>query len=230
MTMSLVPLRARSWAQRPRSARRELLLLVGAALLIALFLRSFVIQSFVIPSGSMEPILMVQDRILVSRLSYTFGEPQRGDLIVFDGRDSFVSTEPTRSGLSKVAGGLASFLGFSPSEQDFTKRVIGLPGDRVTCCTPEGELSVNGQALAEPYLAPGTSPSLTRFDIKVPPGRLWVMGDNRANSADSRAHLGDPGGGTVPQDRVIGRIVARYWPLDRAGIIGQTATMEARHD
>ncbi len=213
----------RSRGKTPRSFRRHIGLLVLLALLGTLIVRSFVLQSFVIPSESMDPTLAVNDRILVSRLSYRFGEVRRGDVIVFDGQDSFISSVSPESTLAKFGVSLGGLLGFSPREQDFTKRVIGLPGDQVACCTASGRLRINGQELSEPYVPPGVAPSEQRFDIIVPPGRLWVMGDNRAYSADSRAHLGDPGGGTVPQERVIGRVIGRYWPLDRLTMIKQLA-------
>lgn len=143
------------------------------------------------PSSSMENTLRIGDRVLVDKLAYRFGgTPRRGDVIVFDGKDSFSTTSGT----------------------DYVKRVIGVGGDRVTCCDAQGRVSVNGHALDETYLHPGNAPSSEPFDIVVPPGRLWVMGDHRADSADSREHLGDPGGGTVPVGEVIGRAEWIAWP------------------
>jgi signal peptidase I len=213
----------RSRGKTPRSLRRHIALLVLLALLGTLVVRTFVLQSFVIPTESMDPTLAVNDRILVSRLSYRFGEVRRGDVIVFDGQDSFISAAAPESTLAKLGVFLGGLLGFSPREQDYTKRVIGLPGDRVVCCTASGRVSINGRELSEPYVPQGVAPSEQRFDIIVPPGRLWVMGDNRANSADSRAHIGDPGGGTVPQERVIGRVIGRFWPVGRLTMIKQLA-------
>lgn len=164
-------------------------------MLLTVAVRAFLVQAFVIPSGSMEPLLQPGDRVVVSRLHAD--DVRRGDVIVFDGADVFAP------------------------DGDFTKRVVGLPGDRVACCSPTGALTVDGEPLAEPYVYPGDRPSEVRFDVVVPPGRLWVMGDHRSVSADSRAHLGDPGGGMVPQDRVIGRVVAIVWPLDRVGGVGR---------
>jgi signal peptidase I len=202
---------------------QELPTLVAIALLLTLLVRTFLVQAFYIPSGSMEPTLDVGDRVLVSKLSYRLGEIQRGDVIVFDGRDSFAGSaevEPAHGVVAKVVRGVGAFFGVSASEKDFTKRVIGLPGDHVVCCDAAGRISVNGVAQDEPYVMPGDAPSDSPFDVVVPPGRLWVMGDHRSDSADSRSHLGDPGGGTVPVDRVIGKVVLRFWPLDRLGGVG----------
>ncbi|GAA4345137.1 signal peptidase I [Angustibacter luteus] len=199
---------------------QELPTLIIAALLVTLIVRTFLVQAFYIPSGSMEPTLMVGDRVLVSKLSYRVGEIQRGDVIVFDGTDSFAGSgevEPAHGVVAKVVRGIGSFFGVSASEKDFTKRVIGLPGDHVVCCDAAGRVSVNGVGVEEPYVMEGDAPSASPFDVVVPPGRLWVMGDHRSDSADSRSHLGDPGGGTVPVDRVIGKIVLRFWPLSHFG-------------
>ncbi|MGL5857861.1 MAG: signal peptidase I [Angustibacter sp.] len=212
-------------AQQPSPAKprrggwwRDTVVMVAVALGVTLVVRALAFQPFVIPSGSMEPTLQVGDRVLVSKLSYRFGDIERGDIIVFDGRNSFVSgaeESPAEGPLARAARAVGSFTGVSSAERDFTKRVIGLPGDRVSCCDSAGGVTVNGQAVPEPYLYPGDVPSAMPFDVVVPEGRLWVMGDHRSNSADSRAHLGDPGGGTVPMDRVIGKVVLRFWPLDR---------------
>ncbi|SEG92664.1 signal peptidase I Serine peptidase. MEROPS family S26A [Actinacidiphila yanglinensis] len=167
-------------------------LLLALACCAALLLVShFVVEPFQVPSSSMRNTLRVGDRVLVDKLAYRFGgSPQRGDVIVFDGKDSFSTTGGT----------------------DYVKRVIGVGGDRVTCCDAQGRITVNGHALDEIYLHPGDAPSRDPFDIVVPPGRLWVMGDHRADSADSRDHLGDPGGGTVPVGKVIGRAEWIAWP------------------
>jgi signal peptidase I len=180
---------ARWWAEWQRT-----LLLALACCAALLLVSHFVVEPFEVPSSSMENTLRVGDRVLVDKLAYRFGgSPQRGDVIVFDGKDSFSTTSGT----------------------DYVKRVVGVGGDRVTCCDTQGRISVNGHALDETYLHPGDAPSVDPFDVVVPPGRLWVMGDHRADSADSRAHLGDPGGGTVPVGKVIGRASWIAWPPGR---------------
>ncbi|MEU4091975.1 signal peptidase I [Streptomyces sp. NPDC026673] len=176
-----------------RTQRYALLAVAGAAVIVMVNL--FVAQPFEIPSGSMENTLRAGDRVLVNKLAYRFGStPARGDVVVFDGEGSFV----------QGSGGT-----------DYVKRVIGVGGDRVTCCDGRGRITVNGSPLDEDYLYPGDTPSRVAFDIEVPKGRLWVMGDHRADSRDSRDHLGDPGGGTVPVDKVIGRAEATIWPFGR---------------
>jgi signal peptidase I len=207
-------------ASRRRSWSTELLLLLAVALTVTFLVRLLVVQAFYIPSASMEPALHVGDRVLVSKLSYRLGDVQRGDVVVFDGRGSFAPLDRGVGGdgaLAHVGRSVGAFLGVSPSERDFVKRVVGLPGDHVVCCDAQDRITVNGRPLAEPYVAAGDPASAEPFDVVVPPGRLWVMGDHRSNSADSRAHLGDPGGGTVPLDRIIGKVLVRFWPLARLG-------------
>ncbi len=201
-------------APRRSAARMLVLLLVSVLAVIAV--RAFLVQSFVVPTASMAPTVEPGDRVLVSRLSA--GEARRGDVIVFDGSGVFVP-EPAaaRTPLAEFGRALAAAIGAPVGRSDYVKRVVGLPGERITCCDAQGRITVDGQPLSEPYLAPGNTPSDLRFDIEVPAGRLWVMGDHRSDSADSRAHLGDPGGGTVPLDRVVGRVVAVWWPPARFG-------------
>ena len=208
-------------AGRPFSVLRLLVLVFAAAVVVSL-VRVFLVQTFVIPSGSMQPTLDVGDRVVVSRLDYRFGDVQRGDVIVFNGDGVFDPPRaPARSGLVELGRTVADTLGVPVGEKDYVKRVIGLPGDRVVCCDAAKRITVNGVPLDERYVLAGDAPSEVSFDIRVAPGRLWVMGDHRSDSGDSRDHLGDPGGGTVPLDQVVGRVVSVWWPLSRAEGIGR---------
>ncbi|MGH3659253.1 MAG: signal peptidase I [Micromonosporaceae bacterium] len=216
-----------------RSFWRELPVLVILALGLALLIKTFLIQAFYIPSESMENTLVPGDRVLVNKLAYRLGEIQRGDVIVFNGADSWESeiviAEPSGpvEGFLRKMGELFGFA--TVGEKDFIKRVIGLPGDRVACAGPGKPLTVNGKALHEAgYLHRGDAPSEASFDIRVPPNRVWVMGDHRAASADSRSHLGDPGNGTIPTDHVLGRAFVVVWPVGRVtGLTRPPAYAEA---
>ena len=170
----------------------------------------------------MESTLNVGDRVLVNRLVYHFRPIQRGDVVVFDGTDSFVRQEsaPQGSPITAPLRSIGQSLGIvSPDGSDFVKRVIGVPGDHVQCCDAQGHLVVNGKSISEPYVFNGDAPSELAFKVIVPEGKLWVMGDHRSQSADSRAHLGDPGGGMVSEDKVIGRVMAVLWPTAHWGSV-----------
>jgi len=158
-------------------------------LLFLLLLNAFVAQPFQIPSGSMENGLRIGDRVLVNKLAYRFGaEPRRGDVVVFDGSGYF-------------------------GDADYIKRVVGVGGDHVVCCDKKGRIEVNGRSVDEStFLYPGDSPSAVPFDVVVPDGTLFVLGDHRSHSSDSRDHLGSPGGGMIPVGEVIGRADWIVWP------------------
>ncbi|MGW2277458.1 signal peptidase I [Streptomyces sp. NPDC001770] len=194
--------------------------LICAALPVAvLLLSAFVVQPFLIPSGSMESTLRVGDRVFVNKLAYRFGSaPGRGDVVVFDGTGSFLPESAGGNPVSGLLRGAAAVLGLAdPPDTDFVKRVVGVGGDHVVCCDAKGRLEVNGAPLDEEYLHAGDAPSRVPFDIVVPDGTLWMMGDHRDRSSDSRSHLGEPGGGMVPVDEVIGRVDWIGWPWSRAG-------------
>jgi signal peptidase I len=214
-----------------RTSWLELVLLVALTLAVAGLIRTFLVQPFFIPSESMENTLRVGDRVLVDKLSYRFHDIHRGDVVVFNGLDSFtpeVDVDEPSNPVVRALRSVGAAVGVAPpGEKDFIKRVIGVPGDRVVCCDPQGRVTVNGTALDEAdYVFPGNVPSEATFDVTVPAGRLWVMGDHRAASADSRAHTGDPGGGTVPEDKVIGRAFSVVWPPGNMTGLGTPATFD----
>lgn len=205
---------------------KETLLLVGTALILALVIKTFFVQAFYIPSGSMEKTLEVNDRILVQKVSYWFGDPQRGDIVVFDDPANWLGEEDGSTPSNPVTKAL-SFVGLYPSGGHLVKRVIGIGGDRVRCCDSGGRVTVNGVPLAEkPYLMSGSAPSDRRFDVRVPRGRLWMMGDNRSNSEDSRFHQDLPGRGTVPEHDVVGKVWAIVWPFGRSHLLHEPATFK----
>lgn len=181
---------------------KELPILLGVAILVAVLVRAFVLQTFFIPSPSMENTLKIDDRVLVNKLVYDFRSPHRGEVIVFKA--------PTEwSG--------------NPEGEDFIKRVIGVGGDHVVCCDrsgPQERLVINGKAIDEPFIYPGNKPADQDFDVTVPKGRLWVMGDHREASGDSLEHWQQSGEdineATIPEDQVIGRAFTIFWPVDRA--------------
>ena len=201
-----------------------MLLLTAIAVGLAAVVKALFLQAFYIPSASMNDTLVENDRILVEKVS-TWGSagPERGDVVVFADPggwlDPGLSPQP-----GPVARGLET-IGLYPAGGHLVKRVIGVGGDRVVCCDPRGRVTLNGVPLVETsYLAPGQKPSLIEFDVKVADGYVWVQGDNRSSSADSRVHLGDPGGGQVPVDDLVGQVFAVVWPLGHAGLLDTPAT------
>ncbi len=204
----------------------ETVLLLVLALVVSAVVKTFFVQMFFVPSGSMRPLFVDDDRILVQKISYWAGDVQRGDVVVFDdpgGRWLGAEGAPSLTHVQKAL----SEIGLYPTGGHLVKRVIGVGGDHVVCCDQAGRVTVNGVALDESsYIMPGASPSERRFDVRVPRGRLWVMGDNRANSEDSRFHQDLPGGGTVPRKDVVGKVWAIVWPFGRAHLLHEPSTFE----
>ena len=223
--------RTRRAKPKHKSFMRELPGIVITALVISVLIKTFLVQAFYIPSGSMENTLLVNDRVLVNKLADKPDEIHRGDVIVFRDPGGWLNGAQTASRgglLGLVRDGLV-FVGLAPAagEEDLIKRVIGVGGDKVACCDARGRVTVNGVPLDEPYLFPGDDPSQEKFGpYTVPAGELWVMGDHRSVSEDSRFHTEQPGKGFVPVDDVIGRAFTIVWPLDRTRLLHHPATFD----
>jgi signal peptidase I len=209
---------------------RDIVVILLAALLIAFLIKTFLVRSFYIPSGSMENTLQIQDRIIVNELVPKVIPLERGDVIVFKDPGGWLSGEnlPSTAASNPVVGGVQWFLtqvglGTQDSDDHLIKRVIGLPGDKVTCCNDFGQTSVNGVPLDEPYTKtpPSTLPqNQLPFSVTVPAGSLWVEGDNRQASADSRLQTNTPSRGFVPESDVVGRAFVITWPISRWSVLG----------
>jgi len=203
----------------------EFIGLLVVAVTIAVVIKAFFVQMFFVPSTSMRPLFVKEDRILVQKVSYWTGDVHRGDVIVFadPGGQWLGQTEPA---LNPVQKALAA-VGLYPTGGHLVKRVIGIGGDHVVCCDKLGRIRVNGVPLEEQdYILKGTKPSDMDFDITVPDNSLWVMGDNRMNSEDSRYHQTLPGGGSVPVDNVVGKVWAIVWPAGRMTLIQRPSTFD----
>jgi signal peptidase I len=190
----------------------EFVLLTATALALALLVKTFLAQMFFVPSESMEPTLITDDKLLVEKVSlWGDGEVERGDVVVFRDPGGWLGPPPSLNPVQQV---LAT-VGLYPSGGHLVKRVVGVGGDTVVCCDGEGRVTVNGAPLREQHLPRGVEPSESDFRVEVPQDRLWVMGDNRPNSEDSRFHQGDEGRGTIPESAVVGRVWAVVWPWSR---------------
>ncbi|CAN5334002.1 N/A [soil metagenome] len=203
----------------------ETILLLVLALVVSILVKTFFVQMFFVPSGSMNPLFVKDDRIVVEKWSYWgAGDIERGDVVVFAdpggswlGPLGTVELNPMQKVLARI--------GLYPMGGHLVKRVIGIEGDQVMCCDTTGHVSVNGVPLQEEdYILEGGPPSDRDFDITVPEGRLWVMGDNRSNSEDSRYHTELEGGGTIPESGVVGKVWMIVWPLDRFDVVDHPVT------
>ncbi len=197
---------------------KETAIVVVLSLIIATMVRIFLVQPFLIPSGSMEETLLVGDRVLVSKISMHFGEIDRGDVVVFEDPGSWLGPESSTSerGVGETIKDVFEFVGVLPndSEEHLIKRVVGVGGDTVACCDDAGRVTVNDHPIDESgYLFTGDSPSLNDFEQTVPEGQIFVMGDHRSNSGDSRMH------GTFSDDLVVGKAFAIAWPVSRWGSV-----------
>ncbi|MGD0239665.1 MAG: signal peptidase I [Streptosporangiaceae bacterium] len=201
--------------KKAKSFARELLTIVLAAAVLTLLVKGFLVQVYRIPSASMENTLEIGDRVLVNKVIYRFRDVARGDIVVFSGQDSWGPDAPPPSSnpVVRLFDDVLAGLGLHSDQTYYIKRVIGLPGDHVVCCDAQGRITVNGVALNESqYVYPGEQPSTIKFSVVVPSGHLWVMGDHRGDSEDSRYHPDDPGGGAIPESQVVGRAFFIVWP------------------
>lgn len=206
---------------------RDVLVIIVIAVLVSLVVKTFLVRSFYIPSGSMEDTLLIKDRILVDEITPRFGGYDRGDIVVFRDPGGWLppSTEPARPPVVEAFEWVLSLVGLAAPDSDdhLVKRVIGLPGDHVVCCNAIGQITVNDVPIDETgyvKFPPGeTAASADAFDVTVPDGKLWVLGDNRYRSKDSRYNTDQPGKGFVPIDNVVGRAFLVTWPFDRFGLL-----------
>ncbi len=211
--------------RRKGSLLRELPVLVVVALVVSLLIKSFLVQFFYIPSGSMENTLQVKDRVAVDKLPFVSRNISRGDIVVFRDPDNWlpeiVETSSNKY-IAKLKTGLVA-VGVlpNPAKQYLVKRVIGVGGDHIVCCNKKGLLMINDKPVTEPYIFEGNKPSDMTFNVTVPAGKIWVMGDHRGASADSRYHQDDINKGFVPLSRVTGRVVAVIWPFKNITYVPQ---------
>jgi len=214
-------------ARQRRKFWRELPVLVVIAIVLALVIKTYAVQAFYIPSGSMQNTLAIGDRVLINKIVYHTRGIDRGDIIVFNGDGSWDPVTPPQNPnpIARLVDALEGIVGITHGSDVYIKRVIGLPGDHVKCCDAQGRVTVNGVPLTEQgYLYPGNKPSVPFRTVVVPPGHLWVMGDHRDVSADSRWHTGDPGGGSIPEGAVMGRAFVIIWPPSHWGFLNIPAT------
>lgn len=212
-----------SIARRIWRSVREIVIILVLALILSFVIKTFFFRAFVIPSGSMENTLQIGDRIFVNLMVDDQEDLKHGDIIVFEDREGWLPTKQTQTSLLTNA---LETIGVLPdsSEQHLVKRIMGMPGDHVTVDPESGNIVINGEAVDEPYLYPGVAGSDILFDVTVPAGQLWVMGDHRNASGDSRTHQDGPNNGFVDIDTVVGRAEIIVWPIDRFGPAGSNDT------
>ncbi len=215
---------------RKGSLLRELPILVVVALAVSLVIKSFLVQFFYIPSGSMENTLQVNDRVAVNKVPFISKSINRGDVVVFRDPDNWLPEPYTGDGnkyLAKIKEGFVA-VGVlpNPAKQYLVKRVIGVAGDKVECCAKSKKLMINGVEIDEPYIFAGNTPSDTKFNVTVPEGKVWVMGDHRGASADSRFHQDDINQGMVPTSKVTGRVIGIIWPIKNLGTVSSYSSLK----
>lgn len=216
---------------RKGSLLREIPILIVVSLFISIIIKAFLIQAFYIPSGSMQTTLEINDRVIVNKFGNFFTDVKRGDVVVFHDPGGWLPPafqEKRSAPLQALRNGLV-FVGLAPdpAKQHLIKRVIGVGGDRIVCCDASGALVINGKPVKEKYLYKGNAPSEMKFDVTVPKGSLWAMGDHRAASEDSRYHQEDPNKGMVPLNKVVGRAFLVIWPVQHFGLLPRPDALTA---
>lgn len=209
--------------RRKRTFFQEFPILIVVALVVSLFIKTFLVQFFFIPSGSMENTLQIDDRVAVNRIPFISNDIKRGDVVVFRDPDNWLpaaSNSDSPYVIAKLKSALVA-VGVlpNPAKQYLVKRVVGVAGDHLVCCTNTGKITVNGKEMVEPYIFAGNVPSDMNFDVTVPKNKIWVMGDHRGASADSRYHQEDINKGFVPLNRVTGRVLAVIWPIKNISLV-----------
>jgi len=215
---------------RKGSLLRELPILVILALLVSLLIKSFLVQFFYIPSGSMENTLQIKDRVAVNRVPFLGNDISRGDVIVFRDPAGWLpeASSVTGNGITNAIREGLVLVGIvpNPAKQYLVKRVIGVAGDNVVA--KDQVLTINGKPTNEPYIFAGNTPSDTDFNITVPEGKVWVMGDHRGASGDSRVHQDDVNNGMVPVEKITGRVIATIWPIKQIGFISSQDPLSSK--
>jgi signal peptidase I len=209
---------------------REFPILVIVALAVSLVIKTFLVQFFYIPSGSMENTLQINDRVAVNKVPFIGNSIKRGDVVVFRDPDNWLPEPFTGDQNKYLAKVKEAFVAVgvlpNPAKQYLVKRVIGIAGDKVECCSKNKKLMINGKEINEPYIFAGNSPSDSNFNVTVPAGKIWVMGDHRAASADSRFHQEDINHGMVPTSKVTGKVVGIIWPIKNFGIVHSFSSLK----
>lgn len=215
---------------RKGSLLREFPILIIVALAVSIVIKTFLVQFFYIPSGSMENTLQINDRVAVNKVPFIGKSIKRGDVVVFRDPDNWLP-EPYVGDQNKylamvkdafVAVGVLP----NPTKQYLVKRVIGVAGDKVECCSKDKKLMINGVEIDEPYIFAGNTASDTNFNVTVPAGKVWVMGDHRGASADSRFHQDDINNGMVPTAKITGKVVGIIWPIKNLGLVDSYSSLK----
>ena len=215
---------------RKGSLLREFPILIIVALAVSIVIKTFLVQFFFIPSGSMENTLQINDRVAVNKVPFIGKSIKRGDVVVFRDPDNWLP-EPYVGDQNKFIAKIKdAFVAVgvlpNPTKQYLVKRVIGVAGDKVECCSKDKKLMINGVEIEEPYIFAGNAASDTNFNVTVPAGKVWVMGDHRGASADSRFHQDDINNGMVPKSKITGKVVGIVWPIKNLGVVDSYSSLK----